>query len=72
MLTLSQIVAAFEAHLDSQFHGPAILKVERLEDQNGMAVAVFTYHGGKPEHVFTSEYKFQWDETEDRVIVYFW
>lgn len=72
MLTLAQITATFTEHLESQFHNPVVLKAEYLGEQDGMTSAQFTYHGGKPEHVFTGQYKFQWDETDERIYVYFW
>lgn len=71
MLTLAQIAATFTEYLNSDFHGPELLKAELKGEVEGYTLAEVTYHGGKPEHVFTRTLKFQWDTEDERVYIYF-
>lgn len=71
MLTLAQIAATFTEYLNSDFNGAELLKVELKGEQDGCTMAEVTYHGGKPQFVFTRTLKFQWDETDERIYIYF-
>lgn len=71
MLTLAEITTAFTYHLNHDFHNPFLFKAEHKGERDGFTVGEFTYHGGKPEHVFTKTFEFRKEDWDDRVILYF-
>lgn len=70
-LTLSQIVAAFEAHCESQYFKWEIFSVSDIVAVDGFTVATIVYTARKDERPTVCRWSYRYEESEGRVIYYF-
>lgn len=73
MLTVEQITEAFTAFLEADFHNPEVYNVQITGEEDGFTKAqmVFSRNTLNPAQVTRMQYKFRWDELDNRVVIYF-
>lgn len=70
-LAVSQIVAAFEAHCESQYFKWEIFSVSDIVEADGFTVATIVYTARKDGRPTVARWSYRYEESEGRVISYY-